>query len=271
MTVDLRSALRVEPGKKARLARRDPSATPGAPGGAAPTAAATAVLADEMASLDDRLWAQRARSVLVVLQAMDTGGKDGTVKHVFRGLSPEGVHASYFKEPTDEDLAHDFLWRIHARVPSLGEIGVFNRSHYEDVLVVRVHRLVPEKVWRARYEAIRDFERLLTESGTAIVKLMLHISKDEQRRRLEARLEDREKRWKFDPRDVAERQRWDDYAAAYEDALTETSTPYAPWYVIPADHKWYRNWAVSTILVQTLREIRPRYPKPKDLGNIRIR
>jgi PPK2 family polyphosphate:nucleotide phosphotransferase len=270
MSPDPRQALRVDAGKAAHLTRIDTSATPSAPGDRAGTENATAKLLDELFSLDDRFWAERSKALLVVLQAMDTAGKDGTVKHVFRGLNPEGVRAYYFKQPTEEELAHDFLWRVHARAPRLGEIGIFNRSHYEDVLVVRVHKLAPAKVWQQRYAAIRDFERTLSESGTVMVKLMLHISKDEQRKRLEARLSDPDKRWKFQPGDVKERALWDDYMSAYEDAIKETSTEWAPWYVIPADHKWYRDWAVSRILVETLRELGPRYPKPRDLGKVKI-
>ncbi len=271
MTKDPCKRWRLEPGARLSLATIDTSATPGAPGDRAATEKATGKLTAKACELDDRLWAQRTRSVLVVLQAMDTGGKDGTVKHVFRGLNPEGLHVRYFKAPTDEEVAHDFLWRIHAQVPRLGEIGIFNRSHYEDVLIVRVHKLIPEKLWRPRYAAICDFERILVESGTAIVKLMLHISKDEQRKRLEARLQDPEKRWKFQPGDLKERERWDDYMKAYEDALTQTSTADAPWYVVPSDHKWYRDWAVSTILLETLRGIGPAYPKPPNLEGITVR
>jgi PPK2 family polyphosphate:nucleotide phosphotransferase len=267
---DLRKTWRIPPGQPPRLHTVDPSSTPAAPGDRAATERAIGELSEELASLDDRFWAQRSQSLLVVLQAMDTAGKDGTVKHVFRGLNPEAVTASYFKQPTAEELAHDFLWRVHKRVPAFGEIGIFNRSHYEDVLVVRVHRLAPAKIWRARYAAIRDFERILAESGTTIVKVMLHISKDEQRKRLEARLHDPEKRWKFEPGDVNERAFWDDYMTAYEEAIQKTSTESAPWYVIPADHKWYRNWAVTEILVETLRELRPEYPKPRDLRGIKI-
>jgi PPK2 family polyphosphate:nucleotide phosphotransferase len=271
MATDVRKLLRAAPGKRVDLAGIDPAATPGAPGNRAATEKATVALSEELASIDDRLWAQRSHAVLVVLQAMDTGGKDGTVKHVFRGLSPEAVQASYFKQPTEEQLAHDFLWRIHARTPSKGDIGIFNRSHYEDVLIVRVHKLVPEAEWRPRYAAIRDFERILFQSGTAIVKLMLHISRDEQLKRLAARLEDPEKRWKFEPGDLTERAMWDEYMTAYQDAINETSTREAPWYVVPADHKWYRNWAVSSILVETLRDLKPRYPRPRFPGTIKVR
>ncbi len=266
----LRDRLRVHPDKPPALRKIDPSSTPGVSGKAAAQREVEA-LGGEIAVLQDRLLAQRNRAVLVVLQAMDTGGKDGTVSHVFRGLNPEGVEVSYFKEPTPDELAHDFLWRVHARVPAKGVVGVFNRSHYEDVLVARVHRLVPKRTWRERYRAIRNFEALLTECGTTVLKLMLHISKDEQRKRLQDRLDDPTKRWKFNPGDLKERERWDDYMAAYEDALGATSTSGAPWYVVPADHEWYRNWAVSTLLLEALRDIDPQYPEPPDLRGIEVR
>jgi PPK2 family polyphosphate:nucleotide phosphotransferase len=215
----------------------------------------------ELGELQDRLWAENRRSLLVVLQAMDTGGKDSTIKHVFSGVNPQATRATAFKQPTPPELRHDFLWRVHLAVPAAGEIGIFNRSHYEDVLIARVHRLVPESVWRPRYELINDFEKTLHHSGTTIVKLFLHISKDEQERRLQKRLHRPDKRWKFSPADLEERSYWDDYHVAYEDALNRTSTAYAPWYVIPANHKWYRNWAVSRILIDTLRALDPRYPE----------
>ena len=200
--------------------------------------------------------------MLVVLQGMDASGKDGTVKHVFSGVNPQGTRVAAFKEPTREELGHDFLWRVHRQTPIAGEIGIFNRSHYEDVLVARVHRLVPEKVWRTRYDTINDFERLLAHGGMTVVKIFLHISFDEQGRRLHERLERPDKRWKLQTSDFADRERWDDYQAAYTDALERTSTETSPWYVIPANRKWYRNWAVSHVLLRTLRTMDPRYPEP---------
>jgi len=217
---------------------------------------------DAMLELQERLYAEGEQSLLIVLQAMDTGGKDGTIKHVMRGLNPVGVCVSSFKVPTPEELAHDFLWRVHQRVPRRGQIAVFNRSHYEDVLVVRVHELVPEPVWRRRYEQINEFERLLAETGTRIVKLFLYISKEEQRERLQKRLDNPDKHWKFSPADLEERELWDDYIAAYEDALTLCATEVAPWFVIPANRKWYRNMIVAELIEGALREMNPQFPEP---------
>ncbi len=215
---------------------------------------------DTMRGLQERLYAEGAQSLLIVLQAMDTGGKDGTIRHVMRGLNPAGVHVASFKVPTPPELAHDFLWRVHQHVPCKGQIGVFNRSHYEDVLVVRVHDLVPEETWRRRYDQINEFEELLAETGTRIIKLFLYISKDEQKERLQARLDNPDKHWKFSVADLKERGRWDDYIAAYEDALTHCSTEAAPWFVIPANRKWYRNMVVAEIIAETLREMDPQFP-----------
>ncbi len=254
----------VRPGEHFAFADRDPRATDGAPGDKKKTSAKLPKLAGELAGLQERLYAESSQALLVVLQAMDAGGKDGTVKHVFGGINPQGVTVTAFKVPTPEELAHDFLWRIHAKTPRHGFIGIFNRSHYEDVLVARVHELVPEKVWRRRYGHINHFEELLHDSGARVVKLCLHISREEQAKRLQARLVDPTKRWKFDPADLAERERWDDYAAAYEEAIRETSTEHAPWYVVPADRKWFRNWAVSRIVIETLADMDPRYPPPAE-------
>jgi len=261
---------RIAPRTRPHLGRINPAATPSAPGDETATKKATATLFGKLIKYHEWLRAEARQSMLVVLQAMDTGGKDGTIKHVFSGLNPEGLEVAYFKQPTDEELAHDFLWRVHQRTPRDGHIGIFNRSHYEDVLAVRVHKLVPESVWHPRYAAIRDFERNLTESGAHIVKLMLHISRQEQARRLRARLQDPEKRWKFDVNDVKERAHWDEYMAAYEDAIRETSTEQEPWYVVPADAKWYRNWVVTTILLETLRSMAPKFPKEPDLRGVVI-
>jgi PPK2 family polyphosphate:nucleotide phosphotransferase len=211
--------------------------------------------------LQTRLYAESKQALLVVLQAMDAGGKDGTIKHVMEGVNPQACSVMSFKAPTDEELAHDFLWRIRKHTPAKGNIAVFNRSHYEDVLIVRVHNLVPKRVWRKRYDQINAFERLLVESGTHILKLFLYISKEEQKRRLEQRLADPKKRWKFNPADLRERELWDDYMAAYEEALARCSTDYAPWHVIPADRKWYRNLVVAELVAQTLRDMNPRWPK----------
>jgi PPK2 family polyphosphate:nucleotide phosphotransferase len=219
-------------------------------------------LAERLDELQERLWVEGSRSLLVVLQGMDTSGKGGTVRHVFSTMNPAGVEVASFKKPTEEELAHHFLWRIERRLPVPGEIVVFDRSHYEDVLVVRVRSLVPETVWRPRYDEIVAFEERVAAAGTTIVKCMLHISYDEQRERLLARLDDPSKHWKFNETDVEERSRWLDYQAAYEDAIRECSTDAAPWYVIPADRKWYRNWAISTLLVETLERLDPRLPQP---------
>jgi PPK2 family polyphosphate:nucleotide phosphotransferase len=217
-------------------------------------------LRGRLASLQERLYAEGRQSLLVVLQAMDTGGKDGTIKHVFRGVNPQGCQVSSFKQPTPDELSRDFLWRVHARTPADGMIGIFNRSHYEDVLIVRVANLRPREVWEPRFDHINAFEQVLAGEGTTIVKLFLHISRDEQRRRLQARLADPSKHWKFNPGDLVERARWDDYQRAYEDVLNRCSSPTAPWYVIPADRKWYRNLLVARILVATLERMDPRYP-----------
>jgi len=256
---------RVGPGEKVRLAHYDPASTVGAPGDRGVTEQAIPALHDELFALQDRLWAESRRSVLVVLQGLDSSGKDGTIKHVFRGVNPQGTTVASFKEPTALELAHDFLWRVHQRVPAAGEIGIFNRSHYEDVLVARVHDLVPEPVWRARYGLINAFEQTLTAAGTRVVKFFLHLSFEEQGKRLRSRLTEPDKRWKAQASDFAERKLWDSYQVAYRDLLEETSTEVAPWFVIPADHKWYRNWAVSQVLLQALEEMDPHYPDPAPL------
>jgi PPK2 family polyphosphate:nucleotide phosphotransferase len=210
--------------------------------------------------LQARLYGEHRRSLLIVLQAMDTGGKDGTIKGVFQGVNPQGCQVWSFKTPSAEELDHDFLWRYHSRVPGKGMINIFNRSHYEDVLIVRVKGLVPETVWRPRYEAINQFEYALTMSGIGIIKFYLHISRAEQKRRLESRLVKPDKRWKFSSNDLKERVLWDDYQVAFEDAINACSTPYAPWYVIPANKKWYRNLVVARTIADTLEAMDPRYP-----------
>ena len=227
---------------------------------------------ETMADLQDRFYAEHERARLIVLQGMDTSGKDGTIKHVMKGVNPLGCSAFSFKVPTGEELDHDFLWRFERAMPRRGHIGVFNRSHYEDVLVVRVHQLVPEKVWKARYDQINRFEQLAAELGTVILKFFLHISKEEHQRRLEARLINPRKNWKFSLADVQERALWDDYQKAYEDALSKCSTKAAPWYIVPADHKWFRDWMVATAIVDTLKSLKPKYPAPRtDLAQVRIK
>lgn len=263
----------VEPGRQAGLAGIDPGGKDQAPGDGSKEAgrAATGEQAGELAELQNRLWAEKERSVLLILQAMDAGGKDGTIKALCGAVNPMGLRVHSFKAPTETELDHDFLWRIHRATPEHGELAVFNRSHYEDVLIVRVNELAPEAVWRGRYRTIREFERGLVQAGTTIVKVYLHISKEEQAERFRARLDVPSKRWKFNSDDLAVRDKWDSYRAAYEDALTETSTVEAPWYVVPADRKWYRNWVITEILVRTLRHMDPRYPEPaEDLSKIVI-
>jgi len=214
--------------------------------------------------LQEILWADRRHRVLVVLQAMDTAGKDSTIRRVFDGVDPTGVKVKDFKRPNDVELAHDYLWRVHEQAPASGELVIFNRSHYEDVLVVRVHGLVPEERWRRRYRHIREFERLLADEGTTIVKVFLHISREEQRHRLQDRVDDPTKHWKFAMGDLAERARWDDYTAAFEEAFAETSTDWAPWYVVPADSKWFRDLAVLEVVVAALERLGLAYPAPAE-------
>lgn len=256
---------KVPAGGPAKLEGTDPGSTPGAPGDRAATEAATPELSAQLGVLSERLWAEARRSLLVVLQGPDASGKDGTVKHVFLGLNPLLTRATAFRQPSEEELKHDFLWRVHAKTPAAGEIGIFNRSHYEDVVVARVHRLVEEKVWRHRFELINAFEGMLVHGGTAVVKIYLHISNGEQRRRLEERRDRPDKQWKLAASDWEDRARWDEFRAAYEEAISRTSTGHAPWYVVPADHKWYRNWAVSRILVETLEKMDPRFPVPTEV------
>ena len=258
------------PGSAVDLRAVDPRSADGAPGKENATGA-FAGLHERLAGLQERLWAEQRRSLLVVLQAIDAGGKDGTVKHLFQGLNPAGSRVVSFRAPTGEELDHDFLWRVHRHTPGRGEVVVFNRSHYEDVLVVRVKGLVPEEVWRPRYGLIADFEHNLVAAGTRIVKVFLHISREEQAERFRARMEDPTKRWKFRVADLDERARWDDYQAAFAEAIARTSTADAPWYIVPADRKWYRNWAVSHILCETLEEIDPRYPPGEDLTGVVVR
>ncbi|NUQ38944.1 MAG: polyphosphate kinase 2 family protein [Caldilineales bacterium] len=220
-------------------------------------------LREQLRALQERFYAWDKRSLLIVLQAMDTGGKDGVIEHVMHGVNPQGVQVTPFKVPTPEELAHDFLWRVHKAAPARRMIGIFNRSHYEDVLVVRVRNLVPPDVWGQRYEQINQFERLLADTGTVILKFYLHITKDEQAQRLQARLDSPDKRWKFAMGDLAERKLWDDYMAAYTAALSQCSTAHAPWFVVPANRKWYRNVVIANILVETLTQLDPQFPQPE--------
>ena len=255
---------RVDGSKAVHLHDVDTRSRDGAPGGKHHTRTATEPLVERLAEMQNRLWAEQQRSLLLVLQAMDAGGKDGTIRKVFTGVNPQGVRVASFKAPTTHELAHDFLWRIHREVPGRGEIGVFNRSHYEDVLIVRVEELVPEPVWQGRYAHIRHFEDLLADAGTTVVKVFLHISKDEQAERFQARLDTPEKRWKFSAADLDVRAKWDRYQEAYEDAINETATERNPWYVVPADRKWYRDWAILQILLGTLEDMDPQYPDEEE-------
>jgi PPK2 family polyphosphate:nucleotide phosphotransferase len=217
-----------------------------------------------MAELQNVLYAEGKHALLIILQAMDAGGKDGTIRKVMGGVNPQGVRVTSFKKPTEEELSHDFLWRIHQAVPPRGMIGIFNRSHYEDVLIVRVHNLVPKKVWKARYDHINNFEQLLVDNGVTILKFYLHISKEEQKERLQARLDRPDKRWKFNSADLGERALWNDYIQAFEDVFEKCSTEAAPWYIVPANKKWYRNVVISETIVQALESLEMKYPEPAE-------
>jgi PPK2 family polyphosphate:nucleotide phosphotransferase len=260
-THDLLRQLRVEPGSSPRLDRREPDVRLGAP---SKQEGLTRLqeLVERLSVLHNRLSAEATRAVLLVLQGMDASGKDGAIRHVLTGVNPQGCRIVSFREPTTTELAHDYLWRVHGLCPARGEIAIFNRSHYEDVVAARVRGLVADHVWRRRYEHIRAFERLLVDEGTTVLKVFLHVSRAEQRKRLQERLDNPEKRWKFRVGDLDDRHRWDDYATAYEDAIRETSTEWAPWYVVPADHNWVRNLVVGEILVDALERVDPQLPKP---------
>jgi PPK2 family polyphosphate:nucleotide phosphotransferase len=255
---------RLSPGTAVDLATHDPGDTNGFHGDKEEGQEAHDGLSRRLEDLQNLLYADGRHRLLVVLQAMDTGGKDGTIRHVFHHTNPQGVRVASFKRPTEDELAHDYLWRVHPHVPADGMIGIFNRSHYEDVLVVRVHGLVAEERWRRRYQHIVDWEQMLVDEGTTIRKFFLHISKDEQAERLQSRIDTPEKRWKFEQGDLAEREHWDEYVDAYEEMLSRTSTDAAPWYVVPADHKWFRNLVVSQVLVDTLEGLGLSYPEPEE-------
>ena len=229
------------------------------------------VLSEKMTDLQYKLYAEGKRALLIILQAMDAGGKDGAIKQVMGAWNPQGCQVASFKVPSIEELAHDFLWRIHMKIPPRGSIGIFNRSHYEDVLVVRIDNLVPEAKWKSRYDQINNFEKTVSENDVTILKFYLHISKDEQKKRFEKRIAQPDKNWKFSIEDLNKRKQWDDYMVAYEDALTKCSTTWAPWYVIPANRKWYRNLVIAEIITATLEKMDLKYPKPKeDLSKIVI-
>ena len=253
--------LRIEPGKAPHLDRRDPGARIGADGKMAGLERLAAQV-ERLSVLHNHLFAEATRSVLLVLQGLDASGKDGTIRNVLTGVSPQGCRVVSFREPTSTELAHDFLWRVHLQCPARGELAIFNRSHYEDVVAVRVRGLATDSVWRPRYEHIRNFERMLVHEGTTVVKVFLHLSRDEQRVRLQQRVDNPEKRWKFRAGDLEDRRHWDDFQAAYEEAIRETSIDEAPWYVVPADHNWVRNLAVAEIVVAALERLDPQLPEP---------
>lgn len=257
------------PGHKIRLSRIDPDDT----GGLKKEKAVEHFLElrEQISQLQQILYAEHKRSLLLVFQAIDTGGKDGSIKALCNGLNPAGLSVHSFKVPSQEELDHDFLWRLHKAAPGKGLIGLWNRSHYEDVIAVRVHKLVPKKVWKARYDQINKFEETLTENGTTLIKFMLHISKDEQKGRLQERLDNPEKWWKFSADDLRERSLWDEYQEAYEDAVNHCATKHAPWHIVPANHKWARNVAMGDLVLRTLKKMDPHYPKPScDPKSVRI-
>jgi PPK2 family polyphosphate:nucleotide phosphotransferase len=253
--------LMVKPGKKVHLSKYDPDDTAGWDKGHAMEKS----LGKAVETLDKRqylLYAEHKRTLLIVLQGLDAAGKDGTIRHVMAGVNPQGCKVTSFKVPNPEEAAHDFLWRIHKAVPGHGEIGIFNRSHYEDVLVVRVHKLVPKEVWSKRYDEINSFEKMLVENNVTILKFFLHISKDEQKKRFLKRIDDPDRRWKISEADFHERKFWDDYVEAYEDALTKCSSDDAPWFIVPSNKKWFRNLAVSHVIAETMESMDMKFPKP---------
>ena len=263
-------ALRVEPGKKAKIADRDPTDTLGFDGKDAGKKRLEK-LHERLGLLHDRLYAEGRHSLLLVLQGLDASGKDGVIRSVFTGLNPQGCRVVSFKAPSSPELAHDYLWRVHALLPARGEVGIFNRSHYEDVVAVRMLELAPETVWKRRPDHIREWERLLSDEGTTLVKVFLNVSEDEQRRRFQERVDDPEKRWKFRKDDLKVRQRFGEYVAAWEDVINATSTEWAPWYIVPADHNWVKAVAVAELLVGALERIDPKLPDPEPgVGGLEI-
>jgi len=260
---------RVKPGTRVDMSSFDAGDTSAFKGGKDDTAELFGNLNDRLEALQEMLWAEGRHKLLIVLQGMDTSGKDGTIRHVFDGVNPLGVRVAAFKVPTEAELAHDFLWRVHPVVPGKGEMVIFNRSHYEDVLAARVHGFVPPAVWKERFGQINDFEKVLAETGTIILKFFLFIDADEQKERLQERLDDPTKRWKFRKGDLDDRRLWKEYMAAYEDVLSRTSTKQAPWYVVPSNRKWYRNLVVASVIVDALERLDMKYPEPEeDLAGI---
>ena len=271
MATNFSKELAVKPGQKVKLAKYDPRDTLGWK----KDHAMKVSLDKALKKIDDLqyvLYAEHKRAVLIVLQGLDAAGKDGTIRHVMSGINPQGCPVTSFKAPSPEEAAHDFLWRVHKAVPVFGDLGIFNRSHYEDVLIVRVHNLVPREIWSQRYEQINRFEKILHENNVKILKFFLHISKEEQKKRLLERVDDPNKRWKVSQADFNERLFWDAYQKAYEEALTRCCTPDAPWYIIPADKKWFRNLAISHIIAETLEKMDLKFPEPSiDLKKLKIR
>jgi PPK2 family polyphosphate:nucleotide phosphotransferase len=262
----------VRPGARVRLRPKNAGDTSGFRGGKDAASKETERLRDRLAELQEKLFADHRHRLLLVLQGMDTAGKDGTIRRVFEGVNPQGVRVASFRTPSSDELEHDFLWRVHARLPARGEIVIFNRSHYEDVLIVRVHGLVPRRVWSKRFAEINEFERTIVQEGTTVLKVFLHIDRAEQRRRLKERIRDPTKHWKFSLSDVEESRRWVQYRRAYEDAIAKTSTAWAPWFIVPANHRWYRDLLVSRILVDALERLHLEYPGlPPDLRGIKVR
>jgi PPK2 family polyphosphate:nucleotide phosphotransferase len=255
---------RIKEGQKVSLKDIDPDDRSGWDRDKDSALAKTAELRLELDELQELLYAENKRKLLVVLQAMDTAGKDGTIRSVFSGVNPQGVKVASFKVPSPVEMAHDYLWRIHAQTPGNGEIVVFNRSHYENLLVVRVHNLAPEETWKKRFDHINEFERMLADEGTTILKFFLHIDLKTQKERLEERLDDPKKQWKLSASDLPERKLWPQYMLAYEDVLSKTSTKYAPWYIVPANHNWYRNLVVASVIVDALKEMNPQFPQPTE-------
>lgn len=254
----------VKPEAKVKLLQWDPNDTSEFKGNKEQARAEIDRLNHRLEELQEVLFAEHQHKVLIILQAMDTGGKDGVISHVFEGVNPQGARVANFKEPTPEELDHDYLWRSHKAVPAKGELVIFNRSHYEDVLVVRVHNIVSPEVWGKRFDQINAFEKMLAENGTTILKFYLHIDQDEQKRRLQARLNDPNKHWKFRLGDLQDRKLWPEYMQAYEDVLNKTSTVEVPWIIVPANHKWYRDLVISTILVNTLEGLQMKFPQPEE-------
>ena len=264
MTITSVDQYRAKPDDQIKLIEWDPNDKSAFPPDKSQGKEARKPLTARLEALQEVMWAEQKHKLLVVVQGMDTAGKDGTIRHVFTGVNPQGVRVASFKVPTPIELGHDYLWRVHQKTPGLGEIVIFNRSHYEDVLVVRVHDLVPEERWSKRYEHINAFEKLLADEGTTILKFFLHIDLDEQKGRLQARLDDPSKHWKFNVGDLKERALWQDYMAAYEDVLNKTSTDHAPWFILPANRKWLRNLIISTVIVETLEGLAMNFPEPQD-------